>query len=126
MTLIKFTVLTILILWSSLSNAQFTIKELQSIRVSQLKAIACDSLFINRESKIASQDQQIRNYKLTIKTFSEKEEMYLSERSYYLDQIRDRNKTIESFEKKRKLARIGLVALTGISGLLFGYVMLSK
>ena len=122
-----------LIASGTILSQTLTSEQIKKARKQQIRLFDCELMLLNRDSVvfdqttiIKSQDQQIRNYKLTIKTFSEKEEMYLSERSYYLDQIRDRNKTIESFEKKRKLARIGLVALTGISGLLFGYVMLSK
>ena len=126
MTFKTFIRITILILWSSSLRAQFTTKELQSIRVSQLKALACDTLLISKDRTISIQSIQINNYKEAVTRYQLKDSIYLDEKHYYLDQIRDRNQEITRLQRKQKLSKITLIGVAIGSGILFGYLMLTK
>ena len=126
MTFKTFIRITILILWSSSLRAQFTTKELQSIRVSQLKALACDTLLISKDRTISIQSSQINNYKEAVTRYQLKDSIYLDEKHYYLDQIRDRNQEITRLQRKQKLSKITLIGVAIGSGILFGYLMLTK
>jgi hypothetical protein len=126
MTFKTFIRITILILWSSSLRAQFTTKELQSIRVSQLKALACDTLLISKDRTISIQSSQINNYKEAVTRYQLKDSIYLDEKHYYLDQIRERNQEITRLQRKQKLSKITLIGVAIGSGILFGYLMLTK
>ena len=126
MTFKTFIRITILILWSSSLRAQFTTKELQSIRVSQLKALACDTLLMSKDRTISIQSSQINNYKEAVTRYQLKDSIYLDEKHYYLDQIRERNQEITRLQRKQKLSKITLIGVAIGSGILFGYLMLTK
>jgi hypothetical protein len=126
MILTRFAVLTILTLWCSSLSAQFEIKELQEIQVRLLKGKACDSILTGKEYQIALMDRQIKNYQLAVDRYVLKDSIYTSEKQYYFEQIRDRNKEIERIKRKNKFSKVLLIGLGVTSGVLFGYLMLSK
>ena len=81
---------------------------------------------MSKDRTISIQSSQINNYKEAVTRYQLKDSIYLDEKHYYLDQIRDRNQEITRLQRKQKLSKITLIGVAIGSGILFGYLMLTK
>lgn len=120
MILRRLVALIVLTLWYVSLSAQFTVEELQEIRVDQIKSIACDTLLSNREEKIyllqmksAAMNEAIYKYQL-------KDSLCASEAQYYREQLRDRDREIRRLQRVSKLQKIIFLGVLLTTGATFG------
>lgn len=107
-------------------SAQFSLDELKSIRKDQIKAVYCDSMLLNRAQRIEQQDKVIRAQNEALFRFREKEEIHLEQKVYYREQLRVRDNSIYSLERKNKTLKIGCLVLGSTTAILTGLVLLKK
>lgn len=96
-------------------SAQFTLVELQEIRKTQLKALYCDSLILNREEKIKRQNKIIEAKNQKIFHYQEKEGIHNEQKIYYREQLKLRDEEINRLNKKNRALKLGCISIGSIS-----------
>ena len=122
----KTSILLVILTALSISlKGQFTIDELKSIRKSQIKAVYCDSLLLNRAQRIEQQDEVIKAQNEALFRFKEKEVIHQEKEIYYRELIRSKDKSIDRLKRGNKLLKIGCISF-GSAAAILGAVLYVK
>ena len=123
----KTSILLVILTALSISlKGQFTIDELKSIRKSQIKAIYCDSLLLNRAQRIEQQDEAIKAQNEALFKFKEKEVIHQEKEVYYRELIRSKDKSINRLKRGNKLLKIGCISFGSVAAILGGLIYIQK
>ena len=123
----KTSILLVILTALSISlKGQFTIDELKSIRKSQIKAIYCDSLLLNRAQRIEQQDEVIKAQNEALFRFKEKEVLHQEKEVYYRELIRSKDKSINRLKRGNKLLKISCISFGSAAAILGGLIYIQK
>ena len=111
-------IMIMLIVLSSRLKAQFTITELQEIRVAQIKANAFDSLFTQADSafnalneSIYIRDVRLENCSLSLTKHQDIINQRDNDVQYYRNEIRLRDEDIMNLKRKQRYLKIGAISI---------------
>ena len=115
---VKNLLLFLLILPLSVLSQTLTGEQVLKLRAQQLRLFECEDLQVDYLNKIDTLNAQVLNREFNILQYKEKEQNHQHEKSYYWEQIKIRDKSINRFEKKTKLLKIGFITFGSTTALL--------